>query len=310
MCGGRLVVRADDTPEARSALLATLQASDPRAVVFLEGPGGPVRSVAFSPDGRTLAAGTEEGGVLLWDAVHRRRLGPPGFAHRRVVQALAFSPDGRILASGGFDGRIALWDAGSGRLLGVDAERRAIWSVAFSPDGRTLAAGATLTAAAGGARRAVFLLDVGQRRSLDELPVMADGDVATLAFSRDGARLSAASLGGAVTVWDLSRRRAARPLPGHSGALANQAALSGDGRFLALSTRRGTVELWDVEARRRSTKSLTGHVGDVEELAPAHGGREGTQRPGDSFDACAHSSWIIPWSPTSSPCCGTATPPR
>lgn len=262
-------LRADDTPEARSALLATLQASDPRAVVFLQGPGGPVRSVAFSRDGRFLASGSQAGRVLLWDAVHRARLGPPVSAHRDVVQALAFSPDSRTLASAGFDGKVVLWDAAGGRTLGDlpvdDADRTRIWSVAFSPDGRTLAAGATRTVTPGRVRHAALVWDVEQRRSLGELPVTTDGDIASVAFG-PGTRLSAASLDGAVTVCDLSRRRASRALPG-GDRFANGAALSGDGHLLALSTKRQMVELWDLRAGRRPPRSLTGHVGDVEDVA-------------------------------------------
>jgi WD40 repeat protein len=270
-------LRADDTPEARSALLATLQASDPRAIAFLQGPGGPIRSVAFSPDGQFLASGTEGGGILLWDAVHRTRLSPPVSIHRAAVQSLAFSPDSRILASGGLDGRVVLWDTGTGRPLGeplgIDAERPVIWSVAFSPDGRTLAAGATVKTASVGAPHAVLLWDVGQRQALDELPVAADGDIATLAFNRDGTRLLAAGLDGAVAVWDLRRRRADRSLPLHVGTQATQATLSSDGHLLALSTDRGTVELWDLPGGRRHSKPLAGHVGAVEDVAVSANGR-------------------------------------
>jgi WD40 repeat protein/energy-coupling factor transporter ATP-binding protein EcfA2 len=269
-------LRADDTPEARSALLATLQASDPRAVAFLQGPGGPVRSVAFGRDGRILASGSQAGRVLLWDAVRRVRLGPPIAAHRNVVQALAFSPDRRTLASGGFDGKVVLWDVAGARPLGdfpvQDADRTRIWSVAFSPDGRMLAAGATITVAPGRVRHAVLLWEVEARRSLGELPVRADGDIASVAFGPGGNRLSAASLHGAVTVWDLLRRRTSRPLLGGDD-FANQGALSRDGHLLALSSKRRTVELWDLRAARRPPRSLTGHVGDVEDVAISADGR-------------------------------------
>jgi WD40 repeat protein len=260
-------LQADDTPEARSALLATLQASDPRIVAFVQGPGGPVRSVAFSPDGRILASGTQEGGILLWDSMHRKRVGPPGFVHHGVVQALAFSRDGQTLASGGQDGRVALWDTGTGRPKDVYTEDAAIWSVALSPDGDTLAAGATTRTDSGGVRHAILLWDVGQRRSLGELPVAGNGDIATLVFSRDGTRVSAASLDGAVTEWDLQRQRARRRLSGRGDKEATQAALSGDGRLAAFGTEDGKVALWDIAGRRRFPRPLSGHVGAVEDVA-------------------------------------------
>jgi WD40 repeat protein/energy-coupling factor transporter ATP-binding protein EcfA2 len=274
---GLEALRAADTPEARSAVLATLQASDRRAVAFLRGPGGPVRSLAFSPNGRTLALGTEAGAVLLWDTVHRRRLGPPASAQQDAVQALAFSPDGRTLASAGSDGRVVLRDAGSGQRLGdllsADADHTAILSVTFSPDGRTMAGGASVKTASGGMRHAVLVWDVEQRRLLGELPVAADGDLASLAFSRNGRRVEAASLDGAVTVWDLAGRRAERSLPGRADSQATQAALGGGGRVLALATGRGTVDLWDVPRRLRLSRPLTGHVGVVEDVAVSADGR-------------------------------------
>jgi WD40 repeat protein len=74
----------------------------------LKAHAGSVYSVAFSPDGRTLAAGSASGRVLLWDVRTHARLGT---LRSHAIISVAFSPDGRNLAAGGFDGTIRVWES-------------------------------------------------------------------------------------------------------------------------------------------------------------------------------------------------------
>ena len=100
-----------------------------------------VKSVAFSPDGKTLASGGGDNVIHLWD-VETGKINMTLIGHTHWVFSLAFSPDGKILASGSVDSDIRLWDPHTGEhkktLTGHTAWVR---SIAFSPDGKTLVSG-------------------------------------------------------------------------------------------------------------------------------------------------------------------------
>ena len=103
--------------------------------------GAHVWSVAFSPDGKTLAVASRDETIRLRDVATGKILFTLR-GHANDVQSAVFSPDGKTLASGSLDGTVRLWDCVSGRLRATLSDHTAgVTSVAFSPDGRILASG-------------------------------------------------------------------------------------------------------------------------------------------------------------------------
>ncbi|WUJ76392.1 helix-turn-helix domain-containing protein [Streptomyces sp. NBC_00377] len=244
--------RSQVTPEARGALLSTqTQPFSAR----LGGYRGPVNSVAFAPDGKTLATASSDGTVMLRRLADRRTTAT--FTMSGQVRSVAFSPDGRTLAAGATNAPVRLWDTARHRTKAVlPASTGGARAVAFDPRGRTLAV------AAGDGTVQVWDTDRGRRIVSFTGHV---GQVDALAYAPDGRTLASAGADRTVRLWDTVRDRPSGVLRGHNDEVYG-VAFAPDGRSLASGGADRTVRLWDL-ARHRTTSVLTGHSDDVNAVA-------------------------------------------
>ena len=225
-----------------------------------------VDGIAFSPDGLTLASGSDDNTVRLWD--------PVTGAHRHTLEGnapIAFSPDGLTLASMGSDNTVRLWDAATGAHRHT-LEGHTGWglAIAFSPDGRTLASMGS------GTVRLWDPVTGAHRHTL----ARHTGWVNDIAFSPDGLTLASGGGNNTVSLWDAATGAHRHTLEGHTGDV-NDIAFSPDGLTLASGSEDGTVRLWDpVTGARLHTSE--GHTGDVNDIAFSPDGRALASGSGDN----------------------------
>lgn len=160
-----------------------------------------IDSVAFSPDGRTLAAGGSRGWIGLWDVVTRKNTVTlaEDFNDIGQVVCLAFRPDSKVLASAGYlDKKIKLWDLATKKNIvtlhwdhGLCVE-----SIAFSPDGRTLVG-------AGSGDKQIRLWNVATRKIVAAVNHGRGFGVSSVAFGPDGKILASAGDDKTIKIWEV-----------------------------------------------------------------------------------------------------------
>ena len=269
------------------------------------------RSMVFSPDGKTLVCGMDDG-IRIWDThtgEHKKTL----TGHRDVVETVALSPDGKTLASGSWDDTIRIWDAHTGEHKKTLTEHKSrSESVMFSPDGKTLASGnhdntirlwdvdtgnnkMTLTGhtewirsiafspdgktlASGGAEDIIFLWDIETGKTKMRLTGHKDW-VYSLAFSPDGKTLASGCFDSTINLWDAHTGEYKKTLTGHTSSV-NSIAFSPDGKTLVSGGRDGSVLIWEIN--HLNTTNLSERT--LLDTIPCQGGHPSTD---NNLDYCS-----------------------
>jgi WD40 repeat protein len=237
----------------------TRSRGDRERPTVLEGHGGPVRALAFSRDGATLAAACyltrDPGGweATVWD-VGTGHPAVPRDAHAEPVRSLALAPGGRVLAVAGEDQSLWLWETGAARGRRLGQHHCHVEALALSGDGSVLAAA--------DAEDVITLWDVADGRPRARCQAAC---ALTLAFASDGKTLACGGWDHTVRLWDAATGEERGVLRGQITVVA--VAFSPDGRLLASGDLRGAVTLWDVAARtERATLEATTEKGFLNEI--------------------------------------------
>ena len=230
---------------------------DGKPLDSLPAPSAGLTSVAFSPDGNVIAAGTLDRLVRRWNLATDEEQ-PPLRGHASSVRQVAYSPDGRRLASASNDGTIRIWNAATGKIEHIlYGHTMPAWGVAFSPDGKQLASSAD--------DATVKLWDVELGRLVQTLHGHTQG-IANVTFSPDGGRLASASDDQTVKIWKVGDARAARTLCGHKHAVFG-AAFSPDGLIASagldaqgekMPANDSAVRVWDAASRELIALTVPG----------------------------------------------------
>jgi eukaryotic-like serine/threonine-protein kinase len=199
-------------------------------------PEGMVFALAWSPDGTSIASGSWDKTVQVWDAANGRQI-YIHHGHMTSVPAVAWSPDSKRIASASVDGTVQVWDAATGmHAQTFHGHNSYVYAVTWSPDGKRIASG--------GNDRMVHIWDALTGKLLLTYKNHVS-DVTAVAWSPNGSCIASGSNihEGIVQVWDTTTGIQVQTYEGHSGNV-KAVCWSPDSTRIASASTDGTVQVW------------------------------------------------------------------
>ncbi len=215
-----------------------------------------VNSVAFNPDGDTIASGSWDNTIRLWNTNNGTHISTLE-GHRDSVNSVAFSPDGSKIVSGSSDRSIRLWDADSGTPIStITGHKDLVISVAFSPDGDTIASGSS--------DKTIRLWNANNGTHIRTITGHTYS-VISVAFSPDRNTIASGSSDGTIRLWNANTGSHIRTITGHTDSVIS-VAFSPDGNTIASGSSDKTIRLWHTNTGN-IIRTITGHTDRVYSVA-------------------------------------------
>jgi len=255
----------------------------PEQKFTIGGKAGPVWALAFTPDGRTLAVGAEDGSINLFNLAEKEPINFKTLARSgRHVWTIDITSDGKYLVAPSDDQEVEVYNLATYKVDSKFAPGASTKSAAFSPDGKSLITGDrsgtimvwdritqipkelegnkgtahavvvspdSTQLAEAGSDGAVKLWDLKKPNAKPDSLEQHAGPVYGLAYSpdRENPRLASAGWDGTVRIWNPQRKEQLRVLKGHDGDVFGVSFGKG-GKVVASASSDGTVRVWDVES--------------------------------------------------------------
>jgi WD40 repeat protein/transcriptional regulator with XRE-family HTH domain len=216
-----------------------------------------IYSVAFSPDGKYVLTGSQDGTARLWDAQSGQEI-RQFIGHKGGIAAVTFSQDGTLVVTGGNDQTARVWDAESGQQLQVLNDSSGVTAVALSPDGKLI-----LT---NGGNKAARLWDVQSGRALRDF-IGHTGFVSDVAFSADGQYALTGSSDTTARIWETATGKQLHIFTGQTQySSVTSVAFSPDDKYVLAGNHDSTAQLWEVETGKE-IQMFRGHTNSVSDVA-------------------------------------------
>jgi len=222
----------------------------------IEGNQGIIKSLVFNPQGDTLASGSDEGVVSIWE-VSNGKLQRMLEGHEDSVFSVVFDPQGGMLASASRDTTVKIWEPRSGKLRRMlEGHEDSVFCVAFDPQGGMLASGSM--------DKTIKYWDVKSGNLVRTLKGHQD-TVLSVVFDPTGEIMASGSFDLTVKLWEVRSGKLLRTLKGHKSIVSSVAFDSQKGT-LASGSYDKTVKLWEGH-RHELLRTLEGHTGLVDIIA-------------------------------------------